>query len=97
MNTRNFASGLGLSAALFATSLAAAQASAPQGARPLPWGPPVPGSLHGATATLRARALEHCIRTRIAKGLDGTPVESRCRHELAGTTPPSQGAGHASR
>ena len=58
------------------------QASAPQGAQPLPWGPPVPRSVHSAAEALRMRALNHCMRTRSAKGMAMDLADADCRRGL---------------
>ena len=63
-------SGTALSALLLAFAACAGSAEAQDGSTPgaeaMPWGPAVPRSLHGATLTYRQRALDHCVRVRMA-------------------------------
>lgn len=82
MNPRTMLAGLCLTAMLAATSCACPQASAPQGMQPLPWGPAVPRSLHSAAEALRTRALNHCVRARVAKGMAKDLADVGCRGDL---------------
>ena len=53
----------------------------------LPWGAPVPRSLHSATLTYRQRALDHCIKTRVAQSTTLDDARRTCTEALTASAP----------
>ena len=62
----------------------AGQAQSPGSAAPeaLPWGAPVPRTLHRATLTYRQRALDHCAAARMAQRVPQNDAVRSCVDEL---------------
>ena len=66
----------------------------------MPWGPPVPRSLHSAALAYRQRALQHCVVSQVAGRAAGTvdqataviacrAILERERERTAAVSPPS--------
>ena len=84
--TQRFSARIALWASALVTLAAsgAGQAQSPGSAAPeaVPWGAPVPRTLHRATLTYRQRALDHCAAARVAQRVPQNDAVRSCVDEL---------------
>lgn len=85
MNPRMILCCMASVAGLAAPGAVRAQVADPPAMVALPFGPAVPRALHGAAATYRQRALEHCIRHQVGKHTPTAQAIDFCRDDLAAT------------
>ena len=53
----------------------------------LPWGAPVPRTLHSAVLTYRQRALDRCTRAHVAQRMPQGDAARSCADELTASAP----------